>query len=674
MNQGRHDASGGGALWRVMPALVLWAGMLQAAPSVDLSAGTARLPADGATLLTITAVCRDGGTYVRDGATVLFTANAGDLLAVGSQTRSGLEYRATVSGGRAQVLLRATAYDTVIMVQARLLDPPSSAAEVAVRVGAATGPGDTGDNILKVRGDRLFYYPRSPQGVVDALGHASVSYQGVEIHAPHLQVSTTELVVIAKDPGGLAQIGLGPPPYRPRKPGAKRGPPYVGDALMVELQSFSGLIFSALTGEMLFFQGAGLQPVAPRTMPPGMLDWYDADMDVNIQAKRIAVYPNRKIRFDQPKFFINDRKVLSLPYHFEELGYSGSTGGALAQMVSYSTQDGLILDLPYYFDVTDRDTNAIRLQRGARAGLFGRQTGMQVIYQHHDELKQERGEQDFTIDNWFKNFGLTYSRSQRFNADTSANVSLAWPQHHDFYSSSNLYSLAGPGNLSVSSNIDYLRGQSAGLSVQADAVWQSRPVRFKPLKLQSSLTLGTGLSHLFGGTELYRQSVGLSFSRDPLDLWAGGMMLPSASVRFQNSIHGSRDTSFTFNHLYRQTLTSGLTASVGYTFDLLRSNKYKSPDRHTLTTNLELDLGQRLRGSGYGSYNLGDRSLSGSLQLDSLFTQHLGTRVQTLYQTSSAGSFHETEFWLYRLVGARELRLRYNLEQGRMFFEIDNHY
>ncbi|MCC7491619.1 MAG: hypothetical protein IT204_04700 [Fimbriimonadaceae bacterium] len=664
----------GSVLVALLPLLV---GPSAVAVTVSLNADRKQVPADGLSEITITATIRDGGGLVGGGYTVQFAATQGSLSVIGAGTAPSQFLEVPVSGGFAKCLLRSTTFETTSVVTAFLVgDRGSQSDRLEVSFGSLSGPSRTFDNILRVKGDYIWYGPEPSYQIMDVIGKASVSYQGVEVHANRIQIDLQEYLLLAKDLAEGVTLATGPPPYDTAHFNDGSKAPYRGEALVMDLRTHTGAIYSAQLGETIQFTGRALTRQADRPPTPGMFDLFElGEAKIWIEAKAALVYPYEKIRFDRAKFFVNGLKVFSLPYYFEGLGYNAQLGPALSQVVNYSTRDGWIVNFPYYFDVGDRHTNELRLTRGVRTGMFGRTSGFQMAYAHHAELKGDKGDFDFVIDELFSRPGVQYNRQQRFGPATFGTLALAWPRHDNFYSSTTLYTPAGPGNISMNANVDHLNGFSnfdSGISANANVVWQSNPVRLAALDGSFSGSLGFTYSHSLSDQNYYRQSAALSFSRNPWRIGSGGTIQPYLGLRFQNTVNGDREVAFTFNTSWRQQVSRTMSLSLGYTFDKYWNSSFNIPERHMLTTSWQLYREGLWTGYAYGTWNLQDNALSASALVDYSLTRHWGLAGQTLYQSSSAGSYAETEFWVYRLIGARELRLRYSLERGRLFFEVDN--
>lgn len=645
-----------------------------AAVTISLQATPDRAPADGSSLLTITAEVRENGKLVTSGYDVRFQTSAGALLNVGGEGVPGDTLLVAVQSGFARCLLRATTYATNVLVTAAVDQAGGRLDRVEVSFGAEAGPRTTQDQIVRVSGNYLAYAPAGGYQVMEIVGNGQVSYRGIVIRAAKIHIDLQDYLVIARDFRG-ATISTREPPYSKTDLADSSKPPYEGEKLIFDLRSMQGAIYSAYRGETVLFGGRTLSRMPDRQLAPGTFDLFDLrDVEFWIRAKRASIYPYEKIRFDHARFYLNDVKVMSLGVHFEPLGYQALSGPALSQVINYSTQDGWIIDLPYYFSVGDRHTNEFRLTRGVRSGLFGRDTGLQVSYGHHTDLKNDKGSFDFVIDQLGKKFGIQYQRQQRYDPYTYGTLSLQWPEHHNFFSNASLYMPAGPGNISMTANVDYLTGFGAGFSNNFNAVWQPRAVPLRSLESQLTASLGTSYSHSAGGGDFYRQSATLSVSRNPWRFMPGAALQPYAGVRFSNTWDGNKEAAFTFNTSWRQQVGQSQNLSLGYTFDTAWNSDYSVANRHLFTFNWNLYQQDAWNGYAFANYNLVDRSLSASLLLDYTFARDWGVEAQTVYQSSPAGSFGETEFWLYRVLGARELRLRYSLERGRLFFEVDNTY
>lgn len=661
-------------------AAALWLSVsaASAATTIQLSASPSRVPADGLSEITLQAVVRRDGTLVASGLRVLFSTQQGTLSPLGGGQAPGQSLEVEVQSGFAKCLLRATTFEATAIVTAFVVGEPGRVVDqVEVGFGARTGPAAVYDNLIRIRGDYLWYGPEPTFQIMEIIGNAVVTYQGVEVRANRIQLDLQDYLLLARSfqPRGVI-VANSPPPYEDQDLENGDQPPYSGEALAMDIRTQTGAVFSAHLGQTIFFSGRALVRQQDRPITPGMFDLFDLEgAKVWIEAKSAAVYPYQKIRFDHARFFVNGAKLFSMPYYFESLGYEARLGPAIMQVINYSSQDGFIVDFPYYFDVGDRHTNEFRLTRGVRTGIFGRTTGFQLSYAHHTDLKGDKGEFDFVFDDMLGRFGVQYHRQQRFGPYTFGTISLDWPRHDNFYTNTTFYTPAGPGNISVTSNIDWLNAFGtfgSGISASSNAVWMSQPVRLSAIDSSLTGSLGLGYSHTIGARDLHRQSASLTLTKNPWQLGRAGSIQPYMGVRFQNTVDGSQEVGYTFNTTYRQQMGRSMAFSLGYTYDTIWNSDFKIPDRQTLTANWNLYTEHLWTGYAYGNWSLNDNSLSLSALLDYAFSRHYGMAGQTLYQTSSFGSFSESEVWLYRTFGARELRLRYSFDESRLFVEVDN--
>lgn len=648
--------------------------------TIALSADARQAPANGLAEITLTATVRDGGNLVRDGLQVRFTTTQGTLRDVGGSQPPGREVLVPVAGGLAKAIVQTTTFETLAQITATLFGVANSPTDQLDLVFGTRSPErQQTDNLIRVRGDYIWYGPETSIQIMDIIGNAQVSYRGVEVRANRIQLDLQEYLLLAKDLARGVIVAAEPPPYDEKALNDGRTPPYRGEALAMDLRTHTGSLYSAFLGETINFAGRALTRGPDRPIPAGMYDLFDLDdVKVWIEAKGALIYPHEKIRFDRAKFFVNGHKVFSLPYYFEALGYRAQFGPAVTQIVNYSSRDGFIVDFPYYFDVGDRHTNEFRLTRGVRTGLFDRANGFQISYAHHTDLKDDRGEFDFVIDGLSNRFGVQYHHQQRFGPLTFGTLSLAWPQHENFYSNATLYTPVGPGNLSLTMNLDYIDGFTAfdtGFSTNANLVWQANPVRLGSLGADLTPSLGLGYSRTLSGTDYHRQNVSLSLTRRPWRFFGGSGQLQSyMGLRFGNTVDGPQDVAYTFNTTWRQDLGPYQSWSFGYTFDTAWNSHYTIPTRHQLTANWQLYAAHRWTGYAYANYGLHDQALSLSALLDYEFLRNWGVAGQTLYQSSAIGSFSDSEIWFYRLLGTRELRLRYAVEEGKIGVEIDNNF
>jgi hypothetical protein len=105
-----------------------------------------------------------------------------------------------------------------------------------------------------------------------------------------------------------------------------------------------------------------------------------------ILCARATVIPHEQIQFRRPQFYLDsfDKKLYSLPYHVLDLRY-GSGGNFFNSQISLTSDAGLSVDFPIYYDASDSHVGSIHFRQVARgtssfSGTSGFQMGLEQEY------------------------------------------------------------------------------------------------------------------------------------------------------------------------------------------------------------------------------------------------------------------------------------------------------
>jgi len=105
-----------------------------------------------------------------------------------------------------------------------------------------------------------------------------------------------------------------------------------------------------------------------------------------ILCAKATVIPHEQIQFHRPQFYLDsfDRKIYSLPYHVLDLR-NQSGGMFFNSQISVTSDAGLDIDFPIYFDAADSHIGSIHLRAVAKgassySGSSGFQVGVQEEY------------------------------------------------------------------------------------------------------------------------------------------------------------------------------------------------------------------------------------------------------------------------------------------------------
>jgi|GEM_PF-2471929 len=105
-----------------------------------------------------------------------------------------------------------------------------------------------------------------------------------------------------------------------------------------------------------------------------------------ILCSRATVIPHEQIQFRRPQFYLDsfDHKLYSLPYHVLDLRY-GNSGTFFNSQISLTSDAGLSVDFPVYYDASDSHVGSLHLRQVARgtssySGTSGFQMGLEQEY------------------------------------------------------------------------------------------------------------------------------------------------------------------------------------------------------------------------------------------------------------------------------------------------------
>ncbi len=86
-----------------------------------------------------------------------------------------------------------------------------------------------------------------------------------------------------------------------------------------------------------------------------------------IVCERLTLIPGQRILFFGASIYVGDMKVLAIPYY----SYSYEKRESILQQVRYTSRDGMLVDLPYYYRMTDTGTGALKLRYAGDGTDYG---------------------------------------------------------------------------------------------------------------------------------------------------------------------------------------------------------------------------------------------------------------------------------------------------------------
>ena len=574
---------------------------------ISVDASPLSIPADGKSYSQILVTVLDqSGAPVLDDTEVRLSASAGDITPAVYTT-----------GGRAVAVLTAATIPQIAIVNAMA---DGAAGSVQVEFASSDYEEAAASNkAISMSGGSLAY--SVDQDTVLGSNSVTIEYKGLTIRAMGAQICQTFGEIRAQ-----GQVSV-----------QKGDQTLTGDALVCDIRSDRiGLRdFEDQSGVRTFDVGK-LQPISSeggQDFSPLM----NTDGRAWIISKRLVVIPGRQILFYKASIYVGDAKVISLPYY----SYSYEKRESILQQVRYTSSDGMLVDLPFYYRVANSGTGALKLRYAANGSEYGGyyrpRKGMSMgLEQSYSIGKRSQGR--LFVDSMGTS-GQAYEMAHHIEfgsalagarADLSARYQPSTRYAKNIYSTTlNALGSFGDYNYSISGylggssiqtydyldpeNIDYV-DQSSG-SVRT-TLRPKAPILSKGLgRISPSFTLGYGnlwTSDDEVSTGLY-QSLGLIFSRNtPTNgrtavSFDGGMALTTTAK-------GDTGTSLRLRPSLRTNWASG-SASLSYTLNLQNgtTESVLGLSKHSLGCTLFLSGGGKWSTHLFADYGLG----SGRLNLTS---------------------------------------------------------
>lgn len=372
-----------------MIGLLCLSAKVDAAALISVDASPLSIPADGSSYSQILVTVLDTtGTSAPDGTEVRLTTSAGDITPV-----------VYTVGGRAVGILTSSTFPQVAVVQATV-EGVSGTAQVEFAASDYLQPSGSARTI-RMEGGSLAY--SADQDTVLGSNGVVIEYRGLTIEAVSAQVSQPYGEIRAQ--GDVT---------------VRRGDQTAtADALVCSLREdrVRMIDYEDETNVRVYDVGK------LRKLEPGNTQAFvdftplvDVGGRTWIVCSRLVLIPNQRILFFKASIYVGDSKVISMPYY----SYSYEKRESILQQVRYSSRDGMLVDLPFYYRMTTSGTGALKLRYAAD----GTETGS---YYRPRKGMSFGLEQDYAIGD----------RSQgRLFVDSIASSSLAFElAHHLEYGS-----------------------------------------------------------------------------------------------------------------------------------------------------------------------------------------------------------------------------------------------
>ncbi len=631
---------------------------------ISVDAQPRRISADGRSTSQVTViVSTGGGAPAPDGTEVRFTTTAGSIVPV-ARTTAGRAVGVLTAGSSpniAQVtaIVGAASATTEVEFVAGDYQPPSIVLRVEGEVGYSVDQGMLiaseavlmhGD--LRIAADAIEFDER--RGQVRAQGNVEISRGDITVHADALWYSPEESA------GALLIYGRQPQMV-----------PFRSDLLTLQSPQ----------------PALDLRSFEPFRVERGR-SWVRADA--------ATVWPRERIQFTRAEVLVNGRTVLALPHYFYD--YRGTPLNPISQQLRYTQFEGLVVDMPYFFQFGQTRSAAVRFRYAGRGSSYGgfaspRQgfsLGLEQIYDVGG------GGGRFFVDSF-----PTYDRSlewvhnQAFGGGRRLGASLRYQPRSDYLKNalSGSASLSVPmagwdlslgayGSSSQTRASGALQRSRSTLTTRLDARTRPQPVRGTGLSWRASGALVRGpvgsQSSLEAG---FYQSAGISLTHRPLSLGFANLTLDAGLEQLAGARSGA---SLRGRAVLARSLGKGGDITVAWDQEFAGGTSLTSAYRKSLTATLSGGASTGLQGYAYVSWvpDLDATSVTAGASRPLV----AGLRMDVSWSYSSAGyqdsfgnefttRFSYLQMSLVRPLGLLDIRLTwspqgrdYGLNRGQKFW------
>ncbi len=652
--------------------LILIATTADAGILVSVDTNTPSIPADGKSYAQILVTVIDqGGATVSDGTEVRLTTSAGDVTPA-----------VYTAGGRAVGILTSSTCPQIATVNA-IVNGISGSTQVEYTTPSGEEEASSGEKTIRMTGGSLAYCVE--QDTVVGSDAVTMDYRGLKISAASIQVNQSSRqiraqgdVIVRKGDRALA-----------------------ANELACDMRGeWIFLLRSDDRKDVSVFDAGTLEPADAESAKKNAVG-FNPLLNINgrtwIVSRRLVLIPTEKILFYKVSIYVGDSKVISMPYYC----YSYKDRQAILQQVHYTSNDGMLVNLPFYYRLTENGASAIKLRyagSGSEIGGYQRPRKGPSIGLEHDYLVGDAGRGVLFVDS-VGSSSMAYELAHHLEfgsalnngrADISARYQPSSSYAQGIYNTSlNVFGSLPKYTYSV-------LGYYGGSRIRAPLLpggyldqsnWSLRTViRSKRALAKSfvgnlipSLTVGYGMPSGSFSSCLY-QTLGLNANRTrPISRHISSGL--DSSVGLTMTAEGDAGAEMRLRPSLRTNWPGG-NVSLHYTLNLRSglNNTVWAQGMHQIGTTLFLNLGNKLNCSSTVDFGLDSKRLSMFSTLGYHVTRNWQVKSSyDLYRYSyqmNSGSYTYTtsylQIGLYRPVGMYEVGLvwspdgqLYGLNQGK---------
>ncbi len=606
-------------------------------------------PADGLTASTVRAELRDTrGAPVADGTRVVFRIEGGQLSLGGDERRQVVT--TTTVGGSATVFATSTTPGVATIFAELTTGQGKNQTTVAFVEEGSSLLGEGG--VAHVRGGWVGY--ALDLALVEARDGAEVEFGSVLVCADdvlQIDVTTMELRATA------ARVQVGDECL-------------AADELSYNLLAGQGVL-RRITDEGVVrrcFDCFTLEEREPETEITGeMLRLFPADAAAWAVADGVSIYPQEKVVLRGATLYAGERKVLDLPRYWiiAMPGYSGTTHSGV---LGVSLDGGLAVDFPYFYRVTETQTGAIKLQRGASAGrVIAREDWSLALEEAYDTGRSEGSVSLVGLPR--SDWGFEWRDQRRLGPRRDGYFTAYSPDHESWYFDANVYQWSGNDRLNMTASAQFPPDEGASYAAGADWLTSNRPAGVWNASYRVGTAVGvrhaSGLDEgLVGQHQVYG---GLDFPRQHLG--ARTSVRPSLSNLFTWDTSGFQQNSLRGELSLREVFSSDVSGWLSYQGQLTSGD---NADGYEHLVNLDLRAYHGAQWSSYftGTYDLTDEELYTFGLVDWYVDADWRVAFAATYYQVEDSDYDDFEVTVARRIGPTEVGLRWSEESNRIAIEV----
>lgn len=609
------------------------------------------VPADGVTASTVRAELRGvGGAPVSDGTTVVFRIDGGQLGLGGDERRQAVT--TTTVGGSATVYATSTTPGVATIFAELTTGQGRNQTTVAFVEEGGSLVGEGG--VAHVRGGWVGY--ALDLALVEARDGAEVEFGSVLVTTEdvlQIDVTTMELRATA------ARVQVDDRCL-------------LADELSYNLLAGQGVL-RRITDEGVVrrcFDCFALEEREPDTeITAEMLRLFAADAAAWAVADGVSIYPQEKVVLRGATLYAGERKVLDLPRYWiiAMPGYSGTTHSGL---LGVSSDGGIAVDFPYFYRVTETETGAVKIQRGASSGSVIARDDWSLALEEAYDTGQTEGSVSLVglpRGDW----GFEWRDQRRLGLQRDGYFTAYSPDHESWYFDGNVYQWSGNDRLNLTASAQFPLHEGASYAAGADWLTTNRPAGMWNASYRVGSAVGVrhaaGLDDgLVGQHQVY---AALDFPRQHLG--ERGSLRPSLSNLFTWDTSGYQQNSLRGELSLRETISSDVSAWLSYQGQLTSGD---NADGYEHLVNLDLRAYHGASWSSYftGTYDLTDEELYTFGLVDWYVSPDWRVALAGTYYQVGDGDYDDFEVTVTRRIGPTEIGLRWSEESNRIAIELGN--